>query len=472
MPQRYFLKETSAIRDNSNEDDTKRTHPNTKKRKQAIADLNANRNHANRVNAIVGQEQFEYIRDIARMELCRLYLKNRDYPNALYAAYILSQKYPDNEYLAETVSKCMYGLTLIGNGSTRYTSSSHLENGIPQHDEIESFPQQVYHLINKMPTNEWTILSLNYVYRAHKKFPSNKKINACSDSLFKIMERTNWGLSDFSRIERQAGLNDVKQDSLSTKPEAGSKTDMIANLQKERTTKSDDTVYYKNVFVDLFMNDPEFSRKFPSSGAKDNEAGSGFTSYSLSSRKENYSSKKNKNIKSEIKVEKVLLLEPFYLKVDETQREEIQYVSSDQKQEEYSKTIEKCARLLKFEFITIDPGQVTASQVDKINDYSVINDWFDERFDGEDEKNLILNTNDIENVISKYGTRYLLKTGIATVKNSSGRKRTFFYGFLFDLQNNELIYRKYESFKYKDKQDLVNAKTYQMLFELKHPIKR
>lgn len=472
LPQRYFLKETSAIRDNSNEDDTKRTHPNTKKRKQAIADLNTNRNHANRVNAIVGQEQFEYIRDLARMELCRLYLKNRDYPNALYAAYILSQKYPDNEYLAETVSKCMYGLTLIGNGSTRYTSGSYLENGIPQHDEIESFPQQVYHLINKMPANEWTILSLNYVYRAHKKFPANKKINACSDSLFKIMEQTNWGLSDFSRIAKKTSATEVKQDSLPAKTEAGSKTDMIANLQKEQTTRSDDTVYYKNVFVDLFMNDPEFSRKFPSAGAKDNESGSGFTSYSLSSRKDTYSSKKNRNIKSEIKVEKVLLLEPFYLKVDETQREEIQYVSSDQKQEEYSKTIEKCAQLLKFELITIDPGQVTAGQVDKINDYSIINDWFDERFDGEDEKNLILNTNDIDNVISKYGTRYLLKTGIATVKNSSGRKRTFFYGFLFDLQNNELIYRKYESFKYKDKQDLVNAKTYQMLFELKHPIKR
>lgn len=167
-----------------------------------------------------------------------------------------------------------------------------------------------------------------------------------------------------------------------------------------------------------------------------------------------------------------MLLEPFYLKVDETQREEIQYVSSDQKQEEYSKTIEKCAQLLKFEFITIDPGQVTTSQVDKINDYSIINDWFDERFDGEDEKNMILNTNDIDHVISKYGTRYVLKTGIATVKNASGRKRTFFYGFLFDLQNNELIYRKYESFRNKDKQDLVNAKTYQMLFELKHPIKR
>lgn len=472
IPQRYLLKETSPIKDNSNEDDTKRTHPNTKKRKQAIIDLTANRSNDNRVNAIVGQDKFEYIRDLARMELCRLYLKNRDYPNALYAAYILSEKYPQNEYLAEIISKCLYGITLIGNGVTRYTNSSHLENGIPEYTEIESYPQQMYHLINKMPSNEWTILSLNYIYRAHKKFPSNKNVQAYSDSLLKLMEHINWGLSDFARVEKKAeGVAEVKKDSLSAKPEGGSKTDMIANLQKERSIKTDDTVYYKNVFVDLFMTDKEFSSKFPLSGLSGDSPTSGFSSYSLSSRTTASSSTKRHNKKSEIKVEKVLLLEPFYIKVDETQREEIQYVSSDEKQEQYTKTIDKCASLLNFQVITIDPGVVTAGDVEKINDYSIINDWFDERFDSDDEKNLILNTDDIDKVIAKYGTRYVLKTGVAMVKRESGKKRTYFYGFLFDLKTNELIYRKYENFRSKDKQDLVNAKTYQMLYELKHPIK-
>ena len=82
-----------------------------------------------------------------------------------------------------------------------------------------------------------------------------------------------------------------------------------------------------------------------------------------------------------------------------------------------------------------------------------------------------VDNDDMDEVIKKYGTPYVLKTGIATVTTSAGKKRTYFYGFLFDVRKNELIYRKYEYFGTKDRQDLVNAKAYQMLYELKHPIK-
>jgi len=469
LPKTYFLKEVSAIKDNSNEDDTKHTHPNTKKRKQAIGEIVNNRDNTNRVNSVLGQEKFEYIRDLSRLELCRLYLKNRDYPNALYAAYIMSLKYPANEYLAEVISKCMYAIALYDKGEISYSSDSNLENGIVSYTEIESFPQQLYHLISKMPENEWTIMSLNYVYRAHKKYPENKALNTLSDSLFSLMKRTKWGINDFARIPKKEPAKADTAVVVKEEPkEPGSKTDLIASLQKERITRGDDTIYYKEVFVDLFVNDREFAGKFPASGLSESNSGD-FSSYS-SSGFNNYRS--TKNIQGGVVVQKVVLLEPFFIKIDETQREEIQYISSDKKQEDFSKTINQCAQKLGFEIITIDPGLLTSKEVDKINDYSVIADWFDEKFDTEKEKNKILNTNDIEDVIKKYGTPYVLKTGIATVVTVAGKKRTYFYGFLYDIRKNELIYRKYEYFRSKDRQDLVNAKTYQMLYELKHPIKK
>ena len=471
LPKTYFLNEVASIKDNSNEDDTKHTHPNTKKRKQAIGEIVSNRDNTNRVNSAVGQEKFEYVRDLSRMELCRLYLKNRDYPNALYAAYILSLKYPSNEYIAETISKCLYAIALYDKGEISYSNESNLENGFVSYTEIESFPQQLYHLIAKMPENEWTIMSLNYVYRAHKKHPDNKPMGVISDSLFSLMRRTKWGVSEFARVPKKK--EEPKKDTTiavqETPKEPGSKTDLIASMQKERVTRGDDTMYYKEVFVDLFMNDKEFADKFPASGIS--ESGSSLSDYSTySSSSTSYG--KKKNIRGTIKVQKVVLLEPFFIKVDETQREEIQYVSSDQKQENYNKTLTECAQKLEFELITIDPGLLTAAEVDKINDYSVINDWFDEKFDTDKEKVKILSTDDIDDVIKKYGTPYVLKTGIATVISSSGRKRTYFYGFLYDIKKNELIYRKFEYFGTKDRKDLVNAKTYQMLYELKHPIKK
>jgi len=465
LPKNYFLPEVSAIKDNSNDDDTKHTHPNTKKRKLAIGEIINNRDNTNRVNAVVGQVKFEYIRDLSRFELCRLYLKNRDYPNALYAAYIMSLQYPSNEYLAEVVSKCLYAISLYGKGEIVYTSESNLENGFVSYTEIESFPQQIYHMISKMPENEWTIMSLNYIYREHKKYPKNVALTTFSDSMFSLMKRTRWGINDFARVsKKEVPKIDSIQKATETPKEGNSKTDLIANfLQKEREGKSDDTVYYRNVFLDLFENDKGFADKFPAAPIEVTEKSEGYSTY-LS-----YNYSRNKSKKNKASISKVVLLEPVFLEIDETKREEIEYVKSDEKQESYSQSLNEIAAMLQFELIALDPGLLKSRDVEKMNDYSIINDWFDEKFDTEKERNKILNTDEMDRVVKKYGTPYVLKTGIATVITRAGKKRTYFYGFLYDVKSNELVYKKYEFFKSKDRKDLVNAKTYQMLFELKNP---
>ncbi len=469
IPQGYFLKEVSSIRNNSNEDDTKQTHPNTTKRKQAITELIANRSNDGRVNALVSQKEFEYIRDLSRMELCRLYLKNRDYPNALYAAYILNSKYPNNQYVVEVISKCLYSLSLYGNSQLTYTHDSYLENGVPSHSDIESYPQQLYHLINKMPSNEFTIMSLNYVYRIHKKFPDNKFIACYSDSLFKLMGNVNWNIVDFVRLQKkEISQTEIKKDSIKAIEEPNSKTDLIANLQKENNFKNYDTAYYKEVFLDLFLNDKEFTNKFPMNGLGNNSS-SGFSNYNKNNNK-SYKKKKNgEYISSGIKIEKVLLLEPFYVKVDTRQKSKVQYVEADKKQEDLIKTIIDCAQKQHFELITLDPGLLTTGDVDKMNDYSVINDWFDEKFDAsENDKNPIFNTDEIDNIITKYGTQYVLKTGIVNYRVGEFRNKTYFYSFIYDLKTKQTIYKKFEAFSEKDSQTLLNAKVYQTFYELTH----
>ena len=469
IPQGYFLKEVSSIRNNSNEDDTKQTHPNTAKRKQAITELISNRSNDGRVNALVNQKEFEYTRDLSRMELCRLYLKNRDYPSALYAAYILNIKYPNNQYVSEIIAKCLYGLSLHGNSQLSYTHDSYLENGIPGHSDVESYPQQLYHLINKMPSNEFTIMSLNYVYRAHKKFPTNKFIESYSDSLFKLVGQVNWNIFDFVRLQKkEIPKTEIVKDSVKKIEETNSKTDLIANLQKENNFKNYDTAYYKEVYLDLFLNDKEFTSKFPSSGLSTN-TGSGFSNYDKSNSKSYKKKKKGEYISSGTKITKVLLLEPFYVKVDITQKEKVQYVEADKKQEKLITIINDCAKRQNFELVTLDPGLLTTADVDKMNDYSILNDWFDEKFDANDnDRNTILNTNEIENVVSKYGTRYVLKTGIVSYVIGLTRNKTYFYSFIYDLKTKEVVYKKYEAFSEKDSQTLLYAKVYQTFYELIH----
>lgn len=471
LPAGYFLKEVSSIRNNSNEDDTKHTHPNTAKRKQAIADLIANRSNVGKVNEVLGKEQFEYIRDLARMELCRLYLKNRDYQSALYAAYILSKKYPNNEYVAEIISKCMYAISLHGKGMLRYNSDSYLEDGLKPYTDIESYPQQLYHLIGKMPSNEWTMMSLNYVYRAHKKFPANKPMAAYSDSLFKLIKNTDWGIIDFVRVTKKpVVIAEVKKDSSIIKNELNSKTDLIASLQKENSFKNYDTAYYKEMYVDLFMHDTEFATKFPMSGSNSENNSSGFSTYNSHNTKTK-TTKNSEYVKTEkLKIEKVVLLEPFYLKINETRKvDKMKYIESDESQEKFTVTVNDCAKRQNFELVTLDPSLMSASEADKVNDYSTINDWFTEKFDGNDaDRNPIFNTDDIDKVIAKYGTQYVMKTGIVNYRGAGKGLTTYYYNFIYDIKNNEMVYKKYEAFHGRANKDLINAKVYQSFFEISH----
>lgn len=468
IPDGYFLKEVSAIRNNSDEDDTKHTHPNTAKRKQAIGALIAKADNAGRVNYIISKDKFEYIRDLSRMELCRLYLRHRDYPNAFYAAYILEQKYPDNEYLSEILSKCMYALTLYSQGDLSYDSDSYLESGIPSYSEIESYPQQLYYLVKTMPSNEWTFLALDFVYRRHKRFPDNKAIDEYQKRLFKIVEKTDWGISDFVRTNVKAVPTEAKPDSTHKTIESiSSKTDLIASLQKERESKNTDTLYYKDIYVDLFMNDKEFKAAFPQDNANKTDK-NGFSSYSPGKSKRT-EDKDKKTGSVEIKVDKAILLEPFYLKIDEKKDEVVRYLDSDNKQGKFVETLGQSATRQNFTLLNLDPAQVTAGEVDKVNDYSVLNDWFNEKFDSKYNKtNLVLNTNEIDDIIKKYGTGYVLKTGFVNYKSRRGRKFTYHYVFLYDLVANKMVYKKQETFRGKDTRDLVNAKAYQTIYSIKH----
>jgi hypothetical protein len=467
IPDRYFLKEVSSIRNNSNEDDSKHTHPSTPKRKEAIHNLINNRDAAGTKKYIVGEKEFEYVRDITRMELCRLYLVFRDYPNALYSAYIMLQKYPDNEYLAEIVSKSLYGMSLKSMGMINYNSESYLENGIPGYDNIESYPQQLYYLYSKMPTNEWVILSMNYVYRAHKKFPANKQLTGYADTLFKCLGRIDWGLNDFVRIEKKVA--EVKKDTIDN-TQAKSKTDLIAKIQKESVYHNQDTAYYKDIFVDLFMTDKEFCDKFPVKGNTFTSM-NGFSDY----RHVKYSKVKKKNSKKREyisfghKIDKVILLEPFYLKANPSKREEVQYIKSDKKQEELVATIHDCAKKQNFNIVTLDPGMLTSADVDKMNDYSVVMDWFNEKFDADiSEGNQILNTDDLDELVNKYGTHYVLKTGIVSYNIGLLRRRTYYFSFIYDLKTSDLVYKKYEEFRDTDSKALINGKVYQTFYEITH----
>jgi len=465
IPAAYQLKEVSSIRNNANQDDSKNTHPNTARRKTAISALIKASSNTGKTNYIIGETDFMYVRDLARFELCRLYLKRRDYPNAFYASYILQQKYPNNQYLVEVTAKCLYAVSLYDKGDLRYGSDSYLENGIESHNDIESYPQQIYYLINKMPGNEWTIMATNYIYRHHKLFPNSKPLAALSDSMLVLIRQVSWGITDFVRTNKHEEEKPAKKDS-SAAPATRSKTDMIASIQHENNFRKYDTAYYKSVFVDLFMNDPGFVKRFPtSSEVQAMTSGSGFADYHPGEHIRSEERDIPGKVAVKPKITKVLLLDPFYAQVD-LRSESVNMDASYNKQEKLRNMLNYLASRRGLELVVLDPASLKSSDVDKINDYSVINDWFAERFDGEKNNRTlpVLNTDQVGQVVSNYATPYVMKVGVVTLRG--GRKRTLFYTSVVDLNTGKEIYHVYDIMRGADREDILNMRLSTMLTEL------
>jgi hypothetical protein len=430
IPDKYKLKELSPVKDDSEKDDSESTHPNISKRRKAIESLIDAK--ANGVKNILGESRFSYIRELARFEVCRLMLRYRDYNAALYAAYTLSKKYPDNLFLTQTISKCLYAISLNHTGYLRYNKDSYLDGPI-HYLEVDSCPQQLYYLVNKLPDDEWNIMALNYVFRKHKKFPKDRILSAISDSLIKTMYYVN------ALFDVPPGKN--------------------ASVVNENNNK-DTTSWYKYVFTDLFSTDTEFTEKFPKAIGHD---------FVMPYTPKSYHAKRFSNKMRKVQnIGVVMCLKPQY-KIyddDEMQANLTEAESEQKKLVEYVKT---SAQNQKFQLVILDPGSISSDEVSKLNDYSVVSDWLYECSDGDDNEKLkvpVFNTDEITDVVNRYGTSHVLRTGFLVLKGKV--KEYVFYSVIYDLNENRQVFVSQEVFKGRPSGSEMQSRLNSLFNELKN----
>lgn len=418
IPSKYYLKEVQKIKDKEDYDDTKSTHPNIAKRKDKIRALIDSVNIESKKKFIVSETDFIKVRDIARFELNRLYLVERNYLNSIVTAYILLKKYPENLYLKKIISKSLYAMSLYKDGVMIYNEDSYRKAPIPDYTKTEGYSQQMNYILDKLPKKEFVILSLKYVWKNHIEYPHDPLFINLSDSLFSMLtEKYKMRFEDFYSDE---GTKIV-------------------------TTDSD--LYYKYAFVNNIRNDNEFKEKFKllSSKISNNKSDVGLKPFSLPTKND----KKNKNIKvlsNKLNIQKVIIIDPFYKKIDQTIPETSIYSVTDRRQEDLLQFIKINANKYKIVIDLIDPGSFASKNIDLFNDFSVFNDWFNERMEGGEMQNCtVFNSDEIPDLISKYGTKYFLWSGVFSIKyhEKTGTFQhyidTYYYSILFDIETGKII---------------------------------
>lgn len=469
LPDTLILKKTSEVKANDDYDDSKSTHPNIRKRRGSIEPELKVGDESSRKKYLVSEEEFKSTRETSRFELCRLYLVERDYVNAIYAAYILQEKYPENLYLKKIIAKALYNISVNKSPSTHSTISigdgsfSSKTYSVEDYEKIEGASQRLYYLLDNLTAKELNVVALSYTFKAHKKFPEDPTLSTLTDSLFsELINSNNLFLGDFSR-QTKAQLKSVDTAKVAVVDSSDVEESKYSKIKKQQQKVEVETEenFTKYAFVGL-LKDDEFASLY-------NKASHGQMSPTI---KEDYirvsASTANKKQKGDpfLGIEKVVFIDPFYMKVkNERGNEFVNYYESEDGQAVLLDIQKKCADRLNLQYTTITTKGLTASDMERYNENALLNEWLGERFKhGNNNDEVVTSSENIKQLVDKLGTKYVAWSGIYNSKGKAYRNTYFF--IVFNLETGEMMKFETRYTRAKDSKDLLSSFVYNSLMHV------
>lgn len=415
FPEKYFLDSLKSITAEEDYDDSYSDHPNIRKRKDAILELMEGAGDSGKVAFLQPKSDFDLVQKICRYEFCVADLNHQRYEDAIYAAYILLQADPNNFFPKKVIAESLYGLS-------HYRASSSSRNNYESYTDQEGNIQEVFHLMQKLPSKDLNVLALKYCWNLHRQNPTDNMLNEmCSDLFNDLIQHNSLREDDFLK----AYPKEEKQDTAATKTTdvaGGSKYDKIKK-DKDRKVVAGAIEYYKLAFVN-YLSQTEFTDAFDKAKK---------IADSIDNRISVHADKKKKKDDGyALNVDKLLVINPVYIKVDESQKTPVEYLASESAELNLNKLLTDNAKLLKLDLSFLESNNLGANDVDKFNDLALLNDWFSEKIN-EDEISLVNSNEDgLKDMKKKYNVDDFAWFGVVSLKQKRTVEiTTWCYSILF-----------------------------------------
>jgi Zn-dependent protease with chaperone function len=443
IPDTLNLKKVDVIRTADDYNDSKSTHPNIRKRRLSIADDVKSIDESGRKKYLISEENFKTMRETARFELCRIYLLKRDYTNAIYAAYILLQKYPDNIYLKRIVGKGLYNIA-INKADKTSENVIKISNGssysVNDYRTIEGESQRLYYLFENLSGKEMNVMALCYAYKIAKQYPGDPTFSILKDSLLSCLVNNNGlNLNDF--LKKTDTVNTVVEE-----PVEESKYTTIKKMQE--IVEPIDSNFMTNAIWSL-LKEEDFVKRYEK----------------IAEHTEEETSKDGTAKEDEmLGVEKVIFIDPQYRRVMEDKDEEeiIKYEESEEQQLKLMDIQKKCAEKLSLGYVSIGTKHLTATDIEMYNESALINDWLTERLRHKDKEEMMECTESIKDIINKRGTKYIVLNG---VYNYNVKHSVYFF-MLLNLETGKILRTETKQEDEKDSDELLNEYVYNSLMHV------
>lgn len=529
LPKDYFLDSVKMIQAIDDSDDTKSTHPATIKRLEKIQSDISDKDNTGRSSFLISQEEFLKVRKIARFELVYYYLHYFRYEDAIYTAFLLLQENPNSLYLHKSVVQALHGMSKYLNAEAAEREDGDFQRTNNAYKEIEGPQQNVYYCIEQLKNNEMTIVALRYAWAAHQQFPDDKEIEVLLEDLFTELAFHYEDLSTFkiaNKAEVEQLIADIQSgnpseaiDTTATKKEAEeeapvleSKYAKIREQQKEKATEPSTKFDFKSYAFGDIIDNEHFKAHFEK-GKEIFEKNKKRKAYWESKEGEKEWAKRQrikKNKGASLGIDSVLILNPFYLSLDVRKDNSYRYIETEKGQERLKGMLQKVAKSAKVHYVFLDAEDLKSTDAMTFNEIHTLNDWFSQQTRIGDWKMPGFNQAEVEAIAAKYGTPYILKTGVVLLQSkkkipwlyvtvggilggslvtylpfpaniiymtafagaaiyvlTKPRYESLYYGILYDVKNQRYEVLSYEVLKTKDTNQFMSAYLYKIFHQIK-----
>lgn len=478
------LNAISPMKEEAEEVEEKSTHPSSMKRLEKVKSKLAASENAGKKKFVLPESEFHKIQKIARYQIPFLNLYSENFSEAIYTGHLLLKEYPNDLEIKKVIGKSLYMEAKYQSAGeyekynfTIYDSDNSSDNSLI----VEGASHQVYNLLNEMNRKEISILALKYNWNLYESNKKDEEMKQVMDDMFVEFASHFEELSEFSEISKQEN-----------------KLEIIKKAKEEdnKEVKEEDVVdtnsYWNYAFVNE-LKDTSFIQHYED-GLKELRKREKRESYydSREGRQEltKFFKKENRKGKS-LNINRVVVVNPFYLSIDARRNKGTQFIRSEEKQTYFSKILEKNAKRSKLKATILDVNNLSTDDVDKFNDIAEVNHYFTQQMNHDD---LSLtpgyNQSQINEIAKKYGTSYFLWTGVISLRQKdkymnivygllvpyllplilpdavSPDYDMLYYAILFDVETGRRSVIKMDYFEKKDSKAILNAHVYDVFHQI------
>lgn len=504
LPTKGKKRDVEEEDEEESEEDSSFTHPSIDERVNKLYNtLVANDTTAKKL-FVNSRSEFEYVRELCRFEMCRIYLMHNDIDEAFCLISSLLEKYPDNAYLNKMMSVTLYRLSYAAmNGK--------LGAVVTVHNKSDEALKERNYVLHKLKKEELVLLALRYSWDVRMKQPKQADVVAINEQLLSMY--TSKFKQNLNLFADEASFNESIIDSFYL-PEKNNDADAHLAKKKKKPAKKlrggydfqRSLSYY--ALSDL-KNDNDFKKAF-GNAAKEAKKGDTNTESDeveeASEDKTDEKAKKDKVKKRErnivadaekTSIQSMILLEPEFELTDQRKKVEKNYVANEIAEAKLRKAILECSKKAEVDVKLMNANGIGADETQKMNDYTTLKEFMYEVFNQSDNKHHALPTDfaRLKEISERYDSRYLsiminrnlikkrktkeffIAAGVMIVIPYVGipyfiskffHEKEFIYIVgVIDMQTGVLVYGNVLDFHRNETSDLFKSQYYATLIELK-----